>query len=101
MEFGGYVYIITNKYHTVLYTGVTSDLCPRIWQHKHFVGSLFTSRYRVTKFIYYESYPTIGEAIKREKKLKKWKRKWKWDLIMKFNPDIKDLWYPLCEEDDK
>ncbi len=101
MEWGGYVYIVTNKYHTVLYIGVTSELCPRIWKHKHLTGSHFTSHYRVTKFIYYECFSTIGEAIKREKQLKKWNRQWKWDLILKFNPDLEDLWQSLCGEQSK
>ncbi len=63
-----YVYIITNKYNTVLYTGVTNDLSRRIWEHKHNIKShSFTSKYNLNKLIYSENHSSILEAIDREK----------------------------------
>ncbi len=61
-----FVYIMTNKYNTILYTGVTNNLIRRAWEHKEGLGSIFTSRYRVTKLVYYESYENINLAIARE-----------------------------------
>jgi len=68
MQEGGYIYILTNKNSNVLYVGVTSNLERRIWQHRFgkFPVS-FTSRYNVTKLVYYEQFLTIGDAIFREK----------------------------------
>ncbi|MEQ9309338.1 MAG: GIY-YIG nuclease family protein [Balneolaceae bacterium] len=88
----GYVYILANKHRTVFYTGVTSNLLQRIYQHKHEKGSKFTARYNVHELIFYEEFPTMYEAISAEKKLKKWKRAWKLDLIKTINPEMKDLW---------
>ena len=65
-----FVYIMTNKYNTVLYTGVTNNLMRRAWEHKEGFGSTFTSRYRVNKLVYYESYENINLAIAREKQIK-------------------------------
>ena len=93
MERGGYIYILTNKHNTVLYTGVTSNLSQRVWQHR--TGqykSSFTSRYNVTRLVYFESFLSIEEAISREKQLKAGSRKRKTDLITKHNPDWNDLY---------
>ncbi len=71
MEKGGCVYIITNKNHTTLYTGVTTDLITRIHEHKNNVYRKgFSCRYNLEILLYYETYPSINEAIVREKKLK-------------------------------
>ena len=86
------VYILTNKSHTVLYTGVTSNLCKRIHEHKTKAVPGFTSRYNVDKLVYYETTDNIESAIQREKQLKSWKRQWKVELIDKFNPEWKDLY---------
>ena len=93
MKYGGSVYILTNKYHTVLYTGVTSDLKKRIYQHKNkeFKGS-FTSNYNCDKLVYFESFIRIEEAIAREKQIKAGSRKAKEELITGTNPEWKDLW---------
>ncbi|WP_017729818.1 GIY-YIG nuclease family protein [Nafulsella turpanensis] len=88
---GGYIYILTNKGRTVLYIGVTANLYARIQQHKDGSGSVFTQRYRCTDLLYYEFYPSIEEAIQREKQLKNWKREWKEQLIQKVNPLLTDL----------
>ena len=88
----GYVYILTNKKRTVLYTGVTSDLISRVYQHKKGEGSSFTKKYEVKNLVYYESHQNMYQAITREKQIKKWKREWKLDLIQAKNPEMKDLW---------
>jgi putative endonuclease len=87
-----FVYIMTNKYNTVLYTGVTNNLMRRVWEHKEGSGSVFTSRYRVTKLVYYESYENINLAIAREKQIKGSSRQKKIDLITKSNPEWDDLY---------
>jgi putative endonuclease len=88
------VYIMTNKYDTVLYTGVTNNLKRRVWEHKEGLGSLFTSRYRVTKLVYYEVYENIDLAIAREKQIKGGSRQKKLDLVNGFNP----YWHDLYDE---
>ena len=86
------VYILTTRNNTVLYTGVTSDLPARVWQHRSgAVKSSFTSRYSVTKLVYYEVTPNIAAAIAREKQIKSWKRSRKVELIENTNPDWHDL----------
>ena len=79
-----YVYILTNKNNTVLYTGVTSNLECRIWEHKHKIYKGFTARYNVDKLVYYEIHYDSYEAIAREKQIKAGSRKKKIDLIMMF-----------------
>ena len=88
----GFVYIMTNNYNSVLYTGVTSDLKERVSQHrtkKH--KNSFSTRYNICKLVYYEELETIGEAIKREKQIKAGPRIKKIDLITRINPEWKDL----------
>jgi putative endonuclease len=93
MKYGGTVYILTNKYHTVLYTGVTSDLKKRIYQHKNKeFKSGFTSNYNCDKLVYFENFLRIEEAIAREKQIKAGSRKAKDKLIGTINPEWKDLW---------
>ncbi|KAA9034599.1 GIY-YIG nuclease family protein [Ginsengibacter hankyongi] len=95
---GGCVYIITNKNNTVLYTGVTSDLRGRIWEHKSkFFPNSFSAKYNCEKIVWYEVFPTIGEAIEREKQIKAGSRKKKLELIKIMNPDWKDLWDEIQE----
>ena len=81
-----YVYILSNKNHTVFYTGVTSDLIKRIYEHSHELVDGFTKRYHIHKLMYYEIHSDVEAAIKREKTIKKWKREWKWNLIDSVNP---------------
>jgi len=90
-----YVYILTNNSNTVLYTGVTNDLARRVYEHKNKLIVDFTMRYNVTKLIYYEIYDNIEDAIQREKRIKKWYRNWKIELINKFNSSWEDLYYKL------
>ena len=92
MERGEYIYILTNNSHTVLYTGVTSNLGNRIFEHRTgFYKNSFTSKYNVTKLVYYEGFTSIEEAIHREKQIKAGSRQKKLDLINRFNPEWKDL----------
>ena len=88
----GYIYFMTNEYNTTIYIGVTSDLQKRIYEHKNKVCDGFTKRYNLTKFVYYEKYNSISDAIKREKQIKNFKREWKFDLIKKSNPTMTDLY---------
>ena len=83
---------MTNQYNTVLYTGVTSNLLKRVSEHKDKKVSGFTSKYKVTKLVYYENYPTMPEAIAREKLIKGGSRQKKVDLINSTNPEWKDLY---------
>ena len=92
MEIGGCIYILTNKNKTTLYIGVTSNLQTRLYEHQHGVyKKSFTYKYNVHYLIYYEVYPSIEEAIFREKQLKKWRREKKEQLINSLNPEWKDL----------
>lgn len=86
-----FVYILTNIHNTVLYTGVTNDLCRRIGEHRAGRGSEFTRKYKVGKLVYYEEGDNINIAIAREKQIKGGSRKKKLDLINAFNPEWKDL----------
>lgn len=88
---GGWVYITASRYRGTLYTGVTADLAARMTQHKAGTGSKFTAKYDVDRLVLAEPYPTIEEAIAREKAIKKWRRAWKIELIEASNPDWNDL----------
>lgn len=93
-----YVYILFNKENGVLYTGVTSDLIKRIYEHKHHHSKKsFTARHNVNKLGYYEIFQDITLAIKREKQLKAGSRKTKLDLINQFNPLWRDLYDDICK----
>jgi len=87
-----FVYINTNKTHNVFYTGVTNNLLNRNYQHKTQKNKLsFTAKYKVNKLVYYEIYSDIRDAIAREKQIKGGSRKNKINLIIKLNPEWKDL----------
>jgi putative endonuclease len=83
---------MTNKYHTVLYTGVTNNLKRRAYEHRTGQGGNFTSRYNVTKLVYYQTTPDVNSAIAREKQIKAGSRQKKLDLINEMNPGWKDLY---------
>ena len=88
-----YVYILTNKNKNVLYTGVTSDLVRRIYEHKqHFDRESFTAKYKVDRLIYFEETSDVHAALEREKQIKSWKRDRKLALIMESNPRFLDLY---------
>ncbi|QHI38722.1 hypothetical protein IMCC3317_41160 [Kordia antarctica] len=86
-----YVYILTNKSHTVLYVGRSKQLKQRLIQHKNNSTSTFTGKYNVHKLVYFETTKYVNNSIKRERQIKKWKREWKINLINGLNPDWKDL----------
>ena len=91
-----YVYILTNKNHTVLYTGVTSDLIRRVYEHKnHADPKSFTAKYKTEKLVYFEETADVKAAIEREKQIKSWSRNRKTDLIFEKNPQWVDLYNRL------
>jgi len=90
-----YIYILANKRNGTLYIGVTSNLVKRVYEHKNNIIDGFTKKYSIHKLVYYEITDDIESAIRREKQLKKWNRKWKMNLIEKNNPEWKDLYYGL------
>lgn len=91
MEKKGYIYFVTNWSNKVLYTGVTNSLVRRSSEHGEHRGSAFTYKYNCCKLVYYEVFPDIEQAIKREKQLKHFKREWKDELVNKVNPEWLDL----------
>jgi putative endonuclease len=92
-----YVYIITNKNNTVLYTGVTNYLQRRIYEHKHDLHKGFSQKYRLHKLVYYEVTDDVIAAIAREKQIKKGPRRRKIDLIESMNPAWRDLYLNISE----
>jgi len=90
------VYLLTNKPNGTLYTGVTSDLRKRIWQHKQKVTKGFCARYNLTRLIYFEIFEDMYQTISREKQLKAGSRKSKIKLIESTNPDWRDLYTDIC-----
>ncbi|MCK1334811.1 putative endonuclease [Bradyrhizobium sp. LM6.10] len=88
-----YVYILASKIGGTLYIGVTNDLIRRVAEHKSKLIESFTEQYDVVRLVYFEQFDDPENAIRREKRLKKWKRAWKIALIEKDNPDWNDL-YP-------
>ncbi len=90
-----YVYIMASKKDGVLYTGVTGNLIRRVFEHKNDLAEGFTKKYRVHKLVYFEEHKDVREAIQREKRIKKWNRRWKIELIEKNNPFWKDLYEEL------
>jgi len=86
-----YIYILASKRNGTLYIGFTNDLIRRIYEHKSSLIEGFTRKYSIDKLVYFESTTDVNDAILREKRLKKWKRQWKIELIEKSNPDWRDL----------
>jgi putative endonuclease len=87
-----YVYILASKRNGTLYTGVTSNLAKRLWQHESNMIEGFTKKYDVNLLVYYEVHDNAESAITREKRIKKWRRSWKLRLIEDKNPRWKDLY---------
>jgi putative endonuclease len=92
-----YVYILASRRHGTLYTGVTNDLIRRVQEHREKMLPGFTKRYGVVRLVYFEMFGEIGDAIAREKKLKRWRRDWKIALIEENNLDWGDLWPRLAQ----
>ena len=91
------VYILTNKPNGTLYTGVTSNLPGRIWQHKNKITRGFSAKYNLTMLVYYKLYGDMYGAISREKRIKAGPRKAKVRLIEEANPEWRDLYAEICE----
>ena len=89
------VYILSNFSRTVLYTGITGNIVKRVWQHKNELAEGFTKKYKVHDLVYYEAYENPVDAIEREKQIKNYSRKRKEEIILKFNPKLKDLYSQL------
>lgn len=92
MSIDSCVYILCNRHRNVLYVGATDDLRKRIYFHKRRLIAGFTKKYNVDRLVYYESFEDSEQALEREKKLKRYKREKKIQLIEKFNPDWNDLY---------
>lgn len=86
-----FIYVLTNFHNTTFYIGVTNNLERRIFEHKNQLIEGFSKKYKLKKLVYYEEYPSIIDAIVREKQLKNWHREWKINLIKQSNPEFKDL----------
>ncbi|WP_373989669.1 GIY-YIG nuclease family protein [Duganella sp. BuS-21] len=96
MEKLSYVYILASEMYGTLYTGVTSDLIKRVWQHREGLVDGFTKQYGVKQLVWFEQHTDIYAAITREKQIKKWRRDWKVELIQKTNPLWRDLFKDIC-----
>jgi len=90
-----YVYILASRKNGTLYTGVTSDIIKRVYEHKNDLVEGFTKKYKVHELVYYEIFNSIEDAILKEKRIKKWKRNQKIELIEKENKEWKDLYNNL------
>jgi len=95
MERTFYVYILASQRNGTLYVGVTGDLSRRVFEHRENVIGGFSSKYSVTRLVWYELFPTADEAITAEKRIKRWRCPWKLDLIEKLNPQWLDLYETL------
>lgn len=95
MEKTFYVYILASKRNGALYIGFTSNLARRVYEHRNGLIEGFSKKYNVHHLVYYENFLYVDQALNREKRLKKWKRQWKIDLVEKFNPEWRDLYIEL------
>ncbi|WP_291051504.1 GIY-YIG nuclease family protein [Hyphomonas sp.] len=89
------VYITANRKNGTLYTGVTSNLVQRIWQHREGIFEGFSKKWGCTRLVWFETHDEISEAIRREKSIKVYRRQNKINLIEQQNPDWKDLWFEI------
>ena len=92
-----YVYFLTNKRNGTIYTGVTSNLIQRIYQHKHDLADGFTKKHGCKMLVWYEHHGSAESAITREKQIKAWKREWKINRITEMNPKWEDLYNDICK----
>ena len=97
MSTRGYVYILTNKPNGTLYVGVTSDPVHRIRRHKEGRGSAFAAKYNLTRLVHIEEHETMQAALRREKRLKRWRRAWKLSLIRDNNATWDDRYEEVCQ----
>ncbi|HEY2627577.1 MAG TPA: GIY-YIG nuclease family protein [Usitatibacter sp.] len=96
MERQYYVYILTDKLYGTLYVGVTNDLQRRIWEHKHDLVDGFTREHRLHRLVWFEAHGDVIQAIAKEKRIKRWRRDWKVNLIQRMNPVWADLYEQIC-----
>lgn len=87
-----FVYILASGRNGTLYTGVTGDIARRVWEHRQGARSTFTTKYSVTKLVWYREFGEISDAILDEKRIKRWRREWKLRLIEQENPQWLDLY---------
>ena len=92
---GGWVYIVTNRANGILYTGVTSDIARRAYEHREGLVLGFTRRYGLKRLVHMEFHERISDAIQRERNIKRWPRAWKARLILEANPGWNDLYETL------
>ncbi len=92
-----FVYIVANRPRGVLYTGVTNDIVRRTWEHRTGAVPGFSRKYNTAILVWYEPFGDIELAIQREKRIKRWRRAWKLDLVEAMNPGWRDLWYDLTQ----
>jgi putative endonuclease len=93
-----FVYILASSRNGTLYVGVTNELVRRVQEHREGLVPGFTRKYAVKLLVYWELHHDINEAILREKRIKRWQRKWKLELIETSNPQWRDLWPELIEQ---
>ena len=98
MERSGWVYMMSNRYRGTLYVGVTSNLLARVYQHRSGTGSDFCARYGLAKLVWAERGDEILACIAHEKRLKRWRRDWKFNLIERNNPEWRDLFDSIAAE---
>ena len=91
----GWLYIMADRYRGTMYVGVTANLRSRVYQHRTGGGSDFCHRYGLTRLVWADHTPLIVDALEHEKRLKRWRRAWKFDLIERTNPDWRDLFDDL------
>jgi putative endonuclease len=93
-----YVYILCSKRNGTLYTGITSNLIKRVYEHKNNLVEGFTEKYHTHLLVWYETHKSSESAILKEKQIKAWKRQWKLRLIEENNPEWNDLYDIICED---
>lgn len=89
------IYIMTNRRNGTLYVGVSTELVLRVYQHRESLVEGFTKRYGLARLVYYEWHADVASAIRREKRVKRWRREWKLRLVESMNPYWRDLWFDL------
>ena len=94
------VYLLASGRNGTLYLGVTGNLIQRVWQHREHLVDGFSKEYGVTQLVWFEQHDTMESAITREKRIKKWRREWKLDLIERSNPYWNDRWPEVVGQDE-
>lgn len=92
-----FVYILAKERNGTFYVGITSDLRRRVYEHKNNLADGFTKKYSIHNLVYFEIHDDPENAIRREKRLKKWNRTWKMRIIEEMNPDWNDLYDDICK----